>query len=216
VKRRLAPDNYREAERVYCWSFYSQGTSDRAASADLFIDQALRWFGDPVPTVGSPWDKGERLAGYIRHERTLLILDGLEPLQYPPGAHEGRLKDPALATLLVELAAGQPGLCVITTRERVGDLIEFENSTVIRHSLERLSAKAGGMLLWAQGAVGDDDELDQAVEEYGGHALALTLLGSYLSDVHGGDIRRRGEIESLEDDARHGEHAERVMYAYEK
>ena len=73
----MAPEKYRGAERVYCWSFYSQGTSDRAASADLFIDQALRWFGDSVPTAGSPWDKGERLAGYIRQERTLLILDGL-------------------------------------------------------------------------------------------------------------------------------------------
>ena len=216
LKRQLAPENYRGAERVYCWSFYSQGTSDRAASADLFIDQALRWFDDPDPTAGSPWDKGERLAGYIRHQRTLLILDGLEPLQYPPGSHEGRLKDSALATLLVELAARQPGLCVITTRERVGDLIEFENGTVIRHSLERLSAKAGAMLLRAQGARGDDDELEQAVEEYDGHALALTLLGSYLSDVYGGDILRRGEIESLEDDARHGQHAERVMLAYEK
>ena len=163
----MAPENYRGAERVYSWSFYSQGTSDRAASADLFIESALRWFSDPDPTAGSPWDKGERLAGYIRRERTLLILDGLEPLQYPPGPHEGRLKDPALATLLVELAAGQPGLCVVTTRERVGDLIEFENSTVIRHSLERLSAKAGAMLLSAQGARGDDDELERSVEEYG-------------------------------------------------
>lgn len=72
------------------------------------------------------------------------------------------------------------------------------------------------MLLRAQGTRGDDDELEQAVEEYGGHALALTLLGSYLSDVYGGDIRRRGDIESLEGEARHGEHAERVMLAYEK
>ena len=46
LKRRMARDNYRGAERVYGWSFYSQGTSERAASADLFIDQALRWFGD--------------------------------------------------------------------------------------------------------------------------------------------------------------------------
>src|SRR5205823_792858 len=27
------------------------------------------WFGDTDPTAGSPWDKGERLAGYIRQSR---------------------------------------------------------------------------------------------------------------------------------------------------
>ena len=216
LKKRMALDNYRGAERIYAWSFYSQGTSERAASADLFIDQALRWFGDTDPTQGSPWDKGERLASFIRQTRTLLVLDGLEPLQHPPGAQEGRLKDAALQALLVELAAQQAGLCVISTRERVGDLSDFENSTVTQYELEHLSPQAGAQLLQALQVKGDDDELEQAATEYEGHALALTLLGSYLADVCGGDIRRRNEIESLEEDARHGRHAERVMRAYEK
>src|SRR3954470_1978991 len=35
------------AERVYGWSFYSQGASEeRVTSADAFVDAALRWFGD--------------------------------------------------------------------------------------------------------------------------------------------------------------------------
>ncbi|MEN3332722.1 MAG: hypothetical protein V7641_2087 [Blastocatellia bacterium] len=216
LKQRMARDNYRGAERVYGWSFYSQGTSERAASADLFIDQALRWFGDTDPTAGSPWDKGERLANFIRQTRTLLILDGLEPLQHPPGSYGGRLKDAALQALLVELAAQQNGLCVISTRERVSDLDDFENSTVIQHELEHLSPQAGTKLLRAQQVKGDDDELEQAVKEYEGHALALTLLGSYLADVCGGEIRRRNEIDNLEEDVRHGRHAERVMRAYEK
>jgi tetratricopeptide (TPR) repeat protein len=216
LKQRMARDNYRGAARVYGWSFYSQGTSERAASADLFIDQALRWFGDTDPTQGSPWDKGERLARFIRETRTLLVLDGLEPLQHPPGPQEGRLKDAALQALLVELAARQDGLCVISTRERIGDLVEFENGTVTQHELEHLTPQAGAQLLRALQVTGDDDELEQAVTEYEGHALALTLLGSYLADVCGGDIRRRNEIESLEEDVRHGSHAERVMLAYEK
>jgi tetratricopeptide (TPR) repeat protein len=216
LKQRMALDNYRGAERVYGWSFYSQDTSERAASADLFIDQALRWFGDTNPTQGSPWDKGERLANFIRQTRTLLILDGLEPLQHPPGPQEGRLKDAALQAMLVELAAQQVGLCVISTREQVGDLVEFEDGTAIQHELEQLSPQAGAQLLRALQVKGDDDELEQAATEYGGHALALTLLGSYVVDVFGGDIRRRNEIESLEEDVRNGRHAERVMRAYEK
>jgi tetratricopeptide (TPR) repeat protein len=66
------------------------------------------------------------------------------------------------------------------------------------------------------GVKGDDEELEQAAIEYGGHALALTLLGSYLADVFDGNIRRHNEIESLEEDVRHGRHAARVMRAYEK
>ncbi|HEV7644785.1 MAG TPA: restriction endonuclease [Pyrinomonadaceae bacterium] len=216
LKKSMANADYRGAELVYGWSFYSQGTSERVASADLFIDQALRWFGDPDPTFGTPWDKGERLAGLIRQTRTLLILDGIEPLQFPPGAHEGRLKDNALQALLVELAAGQPGLCVISTRERIGDLAEFENGTVIQHDLDNLTPQAGAQLLRAQQVIGSDHELEKAAEEYQGHALALTLLGGYLADVYDGDIRQREAIENLENDARHGRHAERVMRAYEK
>jgi tetratricopeptide (TPR) repeat protein len=216
LKRRMARDNYRGAERVYAWSFYSQGTSERAASADLFIDQALRWFGDTDPTAGSPWDKGERLAHYIRESRTLLVLDGLEPLQHPPGAQEGRLKDAALQALLVELAAHQPGLCVISTRERVGDLVEFENAMVVQHDLEHLSPQAGGQILRSLNVKGEDGELEDAAKEFGGHAFSLTLLGSYLDEALDGDIRRRSEIENLFDDTRHGDKARKMIAAYEK
>lgn len=39
---------------------YSQGAAEgRQVSADQFIAAALTCFGDPDPTAGSPWDKGE-------------------------------------------------------------------------------------------------------------------------------------------------------------
>jgi len=44
-----------------------------------------------------------------------------------------------------------------------------------------------------------------------GHCLVLTLLGSYLTDAYGGDIRRRKEVsEHLVDDVRQGVHARKV------
>ena len=98
---RMGDDNYRGAKRVYCWSFYSQGTrEERQASADEFISHALTWFGDSDQALGSPWDNGVRLAGLIRRHRTLIILDGMEPLQYPPGEMHGRLKDQGPQALL--------------------------------------------------------------------------------------------------------------------
>ena len=101
---------------VFGWSFYRQGTSGGTSSADEFLDAALTWFGDPDPRLGTAWEKGERLAKLVAHRRTLLVLDGLEPLQNPPGAQEGRLREPSLQALLRELAAFNTGLCVITTR----------------------------------------------------------------------------------------------------
>ena len=37
--------------------------------------------------VINTWEKGERLAKLVAHRRTLLVLDGLEPLQNPPWVH---------------------------------------------------------------------------------------------------------------------------------
>ena len=213
---RMATDKYRGARRIYGWSFYSQGTSDRVVSADQFIEAALVWFGDPDPNKGSPWDKGERLAQLVARERALLVLDGLEPLQHPPGADEGRLKDPALQTCLRQLAAYNAGLCLISTRVTVSDLSDFEGGTVTRVALDTLAPAAGAQILTAQGVTGAQPELEQASAEFGGHSLALTLLGSYLSDVYGGDIARRTEVRGLEDDERHGRHARRVMTSYER
>jgi serine/threonine protein kinase len=105
---RMAAKHYRSAELVFGWSFYRQGTSGGTSSADEFLDAALAWFGDPDPRIGTAWEKGERLAKLVAHRRTLLILDGLEPLQNPPGPQEGRVHDPSLQAFLRELAAFNP------------------------------------------------------------------------------------------------------------
>jgi serine/threonine protein kinase len=94
--RRMATDHYRSAELIFGWSFYRQGTSGETSSADEFFDAALTWFGDPDPRLGRAWEKGERLARLVAYRRTLLVLDGLEPLQNPPGPQEGRVREPSL------------------------------------------------------------------------------------------------------------------------
>jgi hypothetical protein len=121
--RRLAAKRYRSAEVVFGWSFYRQGTRGDTTSADEFLDTALTWFGDANPRLGTAWDKGERLARLIAQRRSLVVLDGLEPLQHPPGPEEGRLREPSLQALLRELAAFNRGLCLITTRLAVADLV---------------------------------------------------------------------------------------------
>jgi len=214
--RRMAIKDYRSAELVFGWSFYEQGTSRETSSADEFIDAALAWFGDPDPRIGTAWEKGERLAKFIAHRRTLLVLDGLEPLQNPPGPQEGRLREPSLQALLRELAAFNTGLCVITTRTPVADLAGHERTSALRRDLEQLSSDAGAKLLRALGVKGDEAELQSTSDEFSGHCLALTLLGSYLTDAFNDDIRFRKDVSGhLAHDVRQGFHAQKVMESYQ-
>jgi serine/threonine protein kinase len=179
--RRMAAKHYRSAELVFGWSFYRQGTSGGTSSDGEFLDAALTWFGDPDPRLGTAWEKGERLAKLIAHRRTLLILDGLEPLQNPPGPQEGRLREPSLQALVRELAAFNQGLCVITTRMPVADIADYGRTTALRRDLEQLSSDAGAKLLSALGVKGHEAELRSTSNEFSGHCLALTLTGQ-LSD----------------------------------
>lgn len=233
---RLAKDNYRGAKRVYAWSFYSQGTTERATSADLFIHSALEWFGDEDPTAGSPWDKGERLARLIRQHRTLLLLDGMEPLQSANSFERGKIKDPALATLVTELARENPGLCVITTREHISDLdhqfgagkesnwvLVILNPSASRGAdavrqinLELLSPEAGRALLRFGGVRGTDEELEHAAESFGCHALALNLLAVYLQDIPGHHISAADQIPDLNIPEADGKHPRRMIAAFER
>ncbi len=210
---RLGADNYRGARRVFGWSFYSQGTGERVTSADQFISQALRWFGDPDPAAGSPWDKGERLAALVRAQKTLLILDGLEPLQSDTALERGKVKDPGLAVLLAELARDTPGLCVITTRELVADLAPFAR-TARQENLEHLSPAAGRALLRIGGVQGTDAELEAVSAAFGNHALAVTLLTSYLQALPGHPAARAREIPDLDAPEEKGKHPRRVMAAF--
>ena len=212
----MAAEDYRSAQLVFGWSFYRQGSSGGTSSANEFFDEALAWFGDPDPQIGTAWEKGERSAKLISHRRTLLVLDGLEPLQNPPGPHEGRLRDPSLQALLRELAAFNRGLCVITTRLPIADVADHEHTSAPRRDLEQLSSDAGAKLLRVLGVEGDEPELRSASDEFSGHCLALTLLGSYLTDAHNGDIRRRKEVSRLlAHDVRQGVHARIVIESYQ-
>jgi predicted ATPase len=212
----MAAENYRSAELIFGWSFYRQGTSGGTSSADEFLDAVLGWFGDPDPRLGTAWEKGERLAKLVAHRRTLLVLDGLEPLQNPPGAQEGRLREPSLQALLRELAAFNKGLCIITSRMPVADIVDYERTSALRCNLEQLTNDAGAQLLRALGVKGDEAELCTASDEFSGHCLALTLLGSYLTDAFNGDIRFRKEVSArLVHDIRQGDHARKVMESYQ-
>lgn len=233
----MAFKDWRGAERVLDWSFYSQGTKEQtSATADFFFNKLLTDLGDPDPTLGSATDRAARLAGLLQTQRTLLVLDGLEPLQYPPGPMHGALKDSGMAALLRALVAKNSGLVVITTRERVDEIQQHYGRSAIDHDLQFLSPLAGAQVLHQAGAqragaaaiAPDDAELQKTSREVHGHALTLFLIGNYLrliddSSTGRGDILQRGTMKLAEADheyqtdrTRPYGHAFKAIEAYEK
>lgn len=218
----LRDDGWRGAQRVFVHSFYSQGSDERRnASSELFFEQALDYFGHIGPRLIDATEQGRTLARLLVEQHGLLVLDGIEPLQHPPSFDLGQLKDPAIRSLLLALAAGRVGasagggLCVVTSRQSVVELKDKIGRTVVQQPLDRLEAAAGAELLRQLEVRGPERELREAVEDAHGHAYSLMLLGTYLreaTDDH--EIRRRREIPLLDQDAEHRYHARHLFGAY--
>jgi len=236
----LSDNKWPGCDAAFAWSFYSQGTREQqAASSDVFLKEALTFFGDEqdkafAASPAGAFEKGQRLARLVGQRRSLLILDGLEPLQYAPTAPTpGELKDQGVAALLKGLAAASHGLCVVTTRYALPDLRAFLGKTVREETLTRLSRDAGVALLKAHGVAGSDrknvplkpgdahseqvSEFEKLVEDVDGHALTLHLMGSFLKRFHRGDIRCRDRVTFEKASQKtDNHHAFRAMAAYAK
>lgn len=181
---RRARHGWQGARRVFEWSFYSQGTSAQSsASADDFFNAAFAWFDKTQEVPKDSATKGAKLAEMIVAERTLLVLDGTEPLQQPPGGFGGEFKEPSMKALLRGLARHNPGLCIVTSRTDITDLAAFEQvgGPCLRHHLHSLDPVAARALLRELGVLGPDRELDEAAEWFHRHAYDLNLLGNYLA-----------------------------------
>jgi tetratricopeptide (TPR) repeat protein len=215
---------WRGAEAVFVWSFYSQGTDiKRQGSSEQFLEKALAWFGHDGSPLPTQHDKGVRLAELVGSQRTLLVLDGLEPLQYPAGRTgggrsplgiAGALKEPGLAALFKQLATDNRGLLIVTTRLQIPDLKAYTAPQVQTARLERIATEPGIDLLKSLGVSGRWSELKDGVESFHGHALALTNLGRYLATHFNGDVRRRDTVPSLAGGQQERDPF-RVMEAYE-
>jgi TIR domain len=219
--KRMRAENYRDAEAVLGWSFYSQGTKERATSAEQLLNWAVGKLGIEIETT-SAIAKGEAIAEALMIRRVLLVLDGCEPLQHGLDKQQGELKDQGLRALLRRFAATPPdrahGLVVLTSRSAIKDIARWEDGSAPVERLDKLSDEAGAALLRDNGVWGTDKELQAASCDFGGHALALGLLASYLKEKYFGDVRQRGRIRGLlrdEENPRH-DHARRVMESYER
>jgi tetratricopeptide (TPR) repeat protein/transcriptional regulator with XRE-family HTH domain len=199
--KRMQEDDYRAAVWVVGWSFRGQGSTDYGGG-DNFFHHALTCFGDPNPDVGLEQEKAIRLRARIGDHRTLLVLDGLEPLQSRPTewGEGGRITDEneAMRRLIRHLATQLNGLCVITSRFSVLDLSDLtaggRAGSVWDIRLPSLDLRPATELLKSRNLHGPEEQFINAVQDYQGHPLSLTVLASVLLRRYGGDIARWREV----------------------
>lgn len=206
--------------RIYDYSFNSDEFST-VPSAQAMLNHAFQTFGLGTPENISGDLKCEAIATAVLSRPTVFVLDGLEVQQYAPGhPQEGRIIDPNLRTLLRRLAqiATRSGtLIVLTSRQRVPDLQQWEGQSVLRKELPGLDFDAAQAILTSYHIRGRRNDVLLPLYGYTkGHALTLHLLAGYIEDRFSGDGRAWAEHEDLTDVPRAGTDAKWVMTLYER
>lgn len=219
--KRMQAENYRGAETVLGWSFYDQGTKERATSAEQFLNWTIEKLGIHSDTTSGS-AQGEAIAEALAERRVLLVLDGCEPLQHGLDSQQGELTDLGLRALMRRFASTAPaqahGLVVLTSRLPVKDIARWSDISAPIELVDKLPEDAGASLLRDNGVWGTDKDLQAAVRDFGGHPLALGLLASFLNETQFGDVRRRDRIRKYFADSENPryDHAKRVMESYER
>ena len=205
---------------LVAWSFYAQGsTEDKQTSATPFFLHVLDVLKSPHSLSyfdQQPEALGRHIAALVHAQCCVLVLDGLEPLQYADKGNRGELKDRALRALVKSLMGKNDGLCIITTRIPLYEISDRDEPLVIRHTLENLHVDDGVELLKSLKVHGKPDDLTTAVRAYGCHALALNLLGALLYKRYQGDVNQHIQLKALVNSTgdRESRHAFRVMQTY--
>lgn len=206
-----------QTNSIFWWSFYSK------PQVDDFFEAALAFLtGRPI----RPASKLQRISRIdmlgtllaCHSTRFLFVLDGLEVVQHDDPNQYGGLQSEELQSLLEFFAAPyHESVCLITSRTP----LRFRtHDTFIQHDLDRLDEIEGRTLLRKLGVDDTDSKLDEVVGDWEGHALTLTLIGTYFSACHNGKVVGLSipieDLATLAADERRAEQVSRVLGRYDQ
>jgi hypothetical protein len=181
IEELLMEDTSTLPRGIFWWTF-----SDKA-SVEEFFEAALTFMAPDLPTnrVESSADSARLIGSLLARGRFLLVLDGLEALQYPTTAQFGLVTSGDLKQLLTYFASGyHHSMCVVTSRLPLVDLLAYASYSDL--TVGRLAPEEGIALLESLGVHGLPKTLWRIVSEWEGHALSLSLIASFLSEHHHG------------------------------
>jgi tetratricopeptide (TPR) repeat protein len=204
------PDNLPTG--IFWWGFYEN------RSIDEFLEAALNFLSggriDPRQVPSSSL-RAQIIGAMLGAGRYLFVLDGLEVLQHQEGDQYGLLQSNDLRDLLTYFARpDNQSFCLITSRAPVLDLMEY--TTYTHRDVDRLSEADGILLLEKLGVKGSKEQMGKVVSDWDGHALTISLLGSYLAEKYDGDIAHLADIPIPTADEPRYERVHRVLRRYDE
>ncbi len=206
--------NWLGADHVHAWSFPDiSDDADLHTLADEFIDSALQWFGYHLTLPTHPLERVNLLAKLIQRQQTLLVLDNFPTLMFEVDAEHTTAMSPTLGILINALAAYNPGLCVIATRQII-PACELFQQNIVHYTLPELTDSEGAALLQQRGVMLLPDTLQKLSHDFCGHALTLDLIGSHLAN--GGRPEEVSHILAWRDKEREGLQTRRVLALVEQ
>jgi tetratricopeptide (TPR) repeat protein len=194
---------------IFWWGFYEN------RSVDEFLESALKFLGVEPRKYPSSNQKAQVIGALLSTGRYLFVLDGLEVLQHQEGDQYGLLTSNDLRNLLTYFARpDNQSFCLITSRAPLLDLMDY--TTYTHRDVERLSEADGIALLERLQVKGSKSQLGKVVADWDGHALTISLLGSYLAEKYNGDIAHLADIPIPTADEPRYERVHRVLRRYDE
>ena len=185
----MAADNYRGAERVFGWSFYSQGTGERVTSADEFFQGGARVVRRADPRQGSPWERASvwREPDPGRSARCSCSM-AWSRCRTRRASKVGKVKDPsARRAAVASWPKRQPGLCV-DHHPRVEvepSIADSPQTTAPRHRSRPAFDRGRHAPCWRRSASEAAEELTGAVD---GASAATRSALNLLAQLRPRDI----------------------------
>lgn len=201
LARKWFDDVYKQTNKpdgFFWWSFYYQ------PSLDEFLDSALNYLlqgSFQASSVPSPWAKAYLFIDLLKVGRFVFVLDGLEIMQrsQEQGNDFGSLEDKVFRNLIKLCAErdSHSSFILITSRFPVTDLEKLDGITILSLKINTFSKEDGANYLNRRGLRANELTLQALSDEYGGHALSLSLLASYIEEYLDGDTKGAQEIPFL-------------------
>lgn len=204
--KQIEAHNYYGKTRIFGWSFYSQGSHNTFTNSQPFFSAVFGFLNKYRPKDGKikiPKDeskKAQLLVQCLCDQPCLLILDGLEPLQYAENLQSmnGELQDSGLKAFVAcfRRTAGK-SFVLFSSRQPLVELKKWQADHFLSLDLKTLPHDDGAALLQSLGVTGKTEELQAISQDLNGHALSLVLFGHLLSKHHQGDCRYAKELDNF-------------------
>lgn len=163
-------------------SFYRQGSHNQATSSRSFLLDALKQLNVQHETNAADDELGRLLAEAAAASPTVLVLDGIEPLQLASDDEKlnGMVKDRGLSALLEALARKQGrALCLASSRLRIPESSIADAAYFRQRELGLLPPQGALQLLRQRGVRGDESGLSNMAQRCGHHPLVLVLAAEF-------------------------------------